>query len=130
MADPDDDDPRSWRSLDEQIERAEASHARRDAIADDPGFRAARRGNYGGRPMPALEVVLEFESRWPRHTGRKEGAIIDAFEISAALYYQHLNRLIDTKEALELNPMLVNRLRDQREARTKARASRSFRRNT
>lgn len=127
----DDDDPRSWRTLDEAIERAEANHARHAARADDPRLSLTKpeitRSN---GPIPALAAVLEFEEKWPRHRGSKEDAIRKTFRLSTPRYYQILFRMIDTREALELNPQLVNRLREQREARTTARASRSLRRTT
>jgi hypothetical protein len=78
------------------------------------------------QPIP-LEQLLAFEERWGPHADRKEAAIREAFNRSAVRYYQALNAAIDTPEAHELNPMLVNRLREQREARTKARESRTFR---
>ena len=68
--------------------------------------------------------ILEFERSWWRFAGAKESAIKELFDLSAPRYYQILNDLIDRQDALEASPMLVNRLRRLREARTSARTNR------
>ncbi len=65
--------------------------------------------------------ILDFERTWWREPGPKERAIRERFELSAARYYQLLNRLIDTPEALRYDPMLVRRLRRLRAARRRNR---------
>ncbi|MBN9210892.1 MAG: DUF3263 domain-containing protein [Microbacterium sp.] len=60
--------------------------------------------------------LLDFEEQWPRWSGRKDEAIRARFGIPPARYFQILNRVIDTREALELRPMLVRRLRRRRDA--------------
>ncbi|WP_296665525.1 DUF3263 domain-containing protein [Demequina sp.] len=65
--------------------------------------------------------VLSFERQWWRYAGAKEDAIRDLFGLSATQYYQVLNALIDTPEALEHDPMLVKRLRRMRAARQRGR---------
>ncbi len=70
--------------------------------------------------------ILEFERQWWRHGGAKEEAIRRDFGLSSARYYQLLNALIDTPGALRSDPMLVKRLRNARELRVQARASRTF----
>jgi hypothetical protein len=65
--------------------------------------------------------ILDFERSWWRHPGPKERAIRERFGLSAARYYQLLNRLIDTPEALRHDPMLVRRLRRLRAARRRSR---------
>ena len=94
--------------------------------------------NYGASPLPltvpadtdrtglteADRALLEFEGRhWRAHTSRaaKSSAIFTAYGILPAGYYQRLNMLIDTEEALALDPLLVNALRRIREARRRAR---------
>lgn len=72
-----------------------------------------------------LEELLAFEAQWTRHTAAKEEAIL-ALGVRPARYYQLLRYAIRTREALEANPVLVNRLRSQMDARAAARASRSF----
>lgn len=68
--------------------------------------------------------ILEFERQWWKYAGAKEQAIRDLFDCSATRYYQILNGLIDTPEALAFDPMLVKRLRRMRAARQKARSAR------
>ncbi|CAN5237057.1 DUF3263 domain-containing protein [soil metagenome] len=70
--------------------------------------------------------ILDFERQWWRHAGAKEEAIRSQFSLPAARYYQLLNAVIDTPEALRHDPMLVRRLQRARDARTGARAARSF----
>jgi hypothetical protein len=69
--------------------------------------------------------LLDFEARWPRHSGYKETAIIDELGIAPARYYQLLGRAIDTREALEQRPMLVHRLRRIRDRRSAEHARRT-----
>lgn len=68
--------------------------------------------------------ILAFERSWWKQGGSKERAVRDRFSMSATRYYQLLNELIDRPEALEEDPMLVRRLRRQRQARQKLRAAR------
>lgn len=68
--------------------------------------------------------ILEFERQWWKYAGAKEQAVRDLFDMSATRYYQILNTLIDTPEALAVDPMLVKRLRRMRAARQRARSAR------
>ncbi|MFV0462452.1 MAG: DUF3263 domain-containing protein [Nostocoides sp.] len=68
--------------------------------------------------------ILAFERQWWKYAGAKEQAIKDLFDMSATRYYQVINSLIDSAEALEFDPMLVKRLRRMRAARQKARSAR------
>lgn len=68
--------------------------------------------------------ILAFEHRWWRYAGAKEQAIRDTFGLSSTRYYQLLNKLIDRSEALEQDPMLVNRLRRIRATRVRDRSVR------
>ena len=68
-------------------------------------------------------AILDFERGWWREPGRKARAIRDQLGISASRYYQILNRLIDTPEALRHDPMLVKRLRRLRLVRRRMRYS-------
>jgi hypothetical protein len=76
--------------------------------------------------MPALSErdmrVLAFERRTWRTAGAKEQDISDALGMSATRYYQVLNALIDTPEALQFDPSLVKRLRAQRARRAALRS--------
>lgn len=68
--------------------------------------------------------VLDFERAAESTAGRKVALIRDRFGLSPAGYYQLLNRLIDRPEALEYDPMLVQRLRRLRETRGRVRSGR------
>lgn len=68
-------------------------------------------------------AVLAFEKQHFKYSGSKEQAIRDRFGMSATRYYQVLNALLDRPEALEFDPMVVNRLRRRRESRQRARSS-------
>lgn len=75
--------------------------------------------------MPARDrEILAFERQWWKYAGAKEQAIKELFDMSATRYYQVLNALIDTPEALEADPMLVKRLRRLRASRQRARSAR------
>ncbi len=65
--------------------------------------------------------LLDFERQSSNGSKQKPRAVRDRFGISAARYYQLLNRLIDRPEALQYDPMLVQRLRRLRETRRRAR---------
>ena len=65
--------------------------------------------------------ILDFERGWWREPGSKERAIRERFGLSVARYYQLLNRLIETPEAVRHDPMLVKRLRRLRAARRRQR---------
>ena len=81
------------------------------------------------RDVPVLDererAILDFERQWWKHAGAKEDAIRSEFSLSAARYYQVLGALIDRREALVYDPMLVKRLQRMRDARSAARAARS-----
>ncbi|TSD99402.1 DUF3263 domain-containing protein [Skermania sp. ID1734] len=68
--------------------------------------------------------ILSFERQWWKYAGAKEEAIKELFDMSATRYYQVLNALVDSPEALAADPMLVKRLRRLRASRQKARAAR------
>ena len=68
--------------------------------------------------------VLAFERQWWKYAGAKEQAVKELFDMSATRYYQVLNAIIDTPEALAADPMLVKRLRRMRASRQRARTAR------
>jgi hypothetical protein len=68
--------------------------------------------------------ILDFERDWWKAAVPKERAVRARFGLSPARYYQLLNRLIDRPEALEYDPMLVQRLRRLREVRRSKRFAR------
>jgi len=69
--------------------------------------------------------ILAFERRGWRSPGAKEQAISDVLDLPATRYYQLLNELIDSPEALAFDPVLVKRLRAQRARRQRIRTPRS-----
>ena len=73
---------------------------------------------------PGDREILAFERQWWKYAGAKEQAIKELFDMSSTRYYQVLNALIDTPEALEADPMLVKRLRRLRASRQRARSAR------
>ncbi|TQL60075.1 uncharacterized protein DUF3263 [Oryzihumus leptocrescens] len=72
-------------------------------------------------------AILDFEAVAvsPAGTGAKEEAIRDRCGLGVTAYYQRLNALIDTREALAYAPGLVRRLRRVRRARVRSRRDRS-----
>ena len=68
-------------------------------------------------------AVLGFERQWWKYPGAKEAAIRELFDMSATRYYQLINSLIDTPEALEFDPMMVKRLRRMRSSRQASRSA-------
>ena len=95
---------------------------------DSAGFPAAGR-DLGGvsaeSPLSARDQqMLALERQWWKYAGAKEQAIRELFDLSATHYYQILNALIDTEDALAHDPMLVKRLRRLRTSRQRARTAR------
>jgi hypothetical protein len=66
-------------------------------------------------------AILEFEGRWWTEPGSKEAAIKGRFGLSSSRYRQILAALIDSSEAEMLAPLLVRRLRRDRDRRRRAR---------
>ncbi|GAA1216777.1 DUF3263 domain-containing protein [Rhodoglobus aureus] len=77
-----------------------------------------------GLPEHATQI-LDFEREWTRHVGAKEEAISSQFHVSSARYYQMLNAVIDAPAAVKYDPMLVSRLRRNRENRMRNRTVRT-----
>ncbi|MGP5700729.1 DUF3263 domain-containing protein [Glutamicibacter arilaitensis] len=63
------------------------------------------------------QKILHFETQHWKYAGAKEAAITEQLGIQPVHYYQLLNRLIDTDQALAFDPMLIKRLRDKRSSR-------------
>src|SRR5215210_2333550 len=70
------------------------------------------------------QQMLALERQWWKYAGAKEQAIRELFDLPATHYYQLLNALIDTEDALAHDPMLVKRLRRLRTSRHRARTAR------
>jgi hypothetical protein len=91
---------------------------------DTMELNAQMQPNSGSSLSERDRLLLEFERQWWKYAGAKENAIRELFDMSATRYYQVLNALIDTEEALEFDPMLVKRLRRMRAERQKQRSAR------
>lgn len=70
---------------------------------------------------PRERAILDFERVCWQLDGPKEAAIRERFELSTTRYYQLLNELLDSAEALAYDPLLVRRLRRLRDRRRRAR---------
>jgi hypothetical protein len=81
-------------------------------------------------PTPALSErdreILAFERQWWKFAGAKEDTIRSMFSLSSTEYYQVLNAIIDMPAALEIDPMLVKRLRRMRATRQRGRGARPW----
>ena len=62
-------------------------------------------------------AVLALEARDWQSAGPKEREITESLGLSVPRYYQMLNRLMDSQEALAYAPVLINRLRRVRAER-------------
>ena len=65
--------------------------------------------------------ILEFERSWWAESEPKDAQIRERFELSTTRYYQLLAELLDDEEALAFDPLVVRRLRRQRDRRRRAR---------
>lgn len=72
------------------------------------------------------EAMLEFENRWTVMGGGKEAAIRETFEVPPARYYQRLNALLKSGDAVKLDPITVRRLLRARNRRLSARSKKKF----
>lgn len=72
----------------------------------------------GDADAPGLDdrdrAMLAFEREWWSLPGAKEAAIKERFGVTATQYYQQLNKLADTAEALAADPLLVRRIQRRR----------------
>jgi hypothetical protein len=93
----------------------------------EPEERGSLLADFTLRDSPLSErdqQMLALERQWWKYAGAKEQAIRELFDLSATHYYQLLNALIDTEDALAHDPMLVKRLRRLRTSRQRARTAR------
>jgi hypothetical protein len=61
------------------------------------------------------KAILNMEGRDWRTAARKEDLVRRELDMSPVQYYQALNALIDTEEALAYSPLVVGRLRRMRD---------------
>lgn len=65
--------------------------------------------------------ILAFERHWWKFPEAKETQTRERFGLTMAHYYNRLNWIIEQPEALELDPLVVRRLRRQRAGRVASR---------
>lgn len=71
--------------------------------------------------------LLDFERAWWEYAASKEEGIREQFGMSTTRYYQALNALLDDPAALAYDPLLVRRLRRERNRRQSERSARRLR---
>lgn len=94
-----------------------------ERIVEEPAEEPLRAPRRDGELDDRERGVLAFERQWWKHSGSKERAIRELFDMSASRYYQLLNALLDDPAASEADPMLIKRLRKARASRQRARAA-------
>jgi len=114
----------------EILEGGQRSGSRSGLLEEDFMYQAASASSNSGLSGAEFtqlserdQGILGFERQWWKYSGAKEAAIRELFDMSATRYYQRINTLIDTPEALEFDPMLVKRLRRMRSSRQAARTA-------
>ena len=65
--------------------------------------------------------ILDLERAWWTEAEPKDAQIRERFELSTTRYHQLLTELLDDEEALSYDPLVVRRLRRQRDRRRRAR---------
>ena len=105
--------------------RTDASAARGRAappprLAPPPGaprWAGAAHDDLAAAREQRIRRLLDFEGGWASHGGAKARAIRAEFGWSTTRYYQVLDGLLETPEAVRHDPMLVRRLLRLREGR-------------
>lgn len=67
------------------------------------------------------KAVLVFEQSWVMRPEAKDEAIRQTFDVTPAKYFRMLSALLDSRAALEFDPMLIKRLQREREQRRRNR---------
>lgn len=89
-----------------------------DASAhDDEAGHAASAHDLAAAREQRIRRMLDFEAGWTSHGGAKARAIRAEFGWTPTRYYQVLDGLLETREAVRHDPMLVRRLLRLREGR-------------
>lgn len=65
--------------------------------------------------------ILDFERSWWTEPGPKDAAIRARFNLSPTRYYQLLGELLESRDAMAYDPLVVRRLRRVRDRRRRAR---------
>jgi hypothetical protein len=69
------------------------------------------------------QAIIELEAKWWSRDEPRDTTIRARFACSEEEYYQELNGLLDHPGALLFDPLVVRRLRRQRDRRRRARTS-------
>ena len=67
------------------------------------------------------KAILDFERSWWAEPGPKADAVRERFELSTTRYYELLREIMADPEALEYDPLLVRRLKKERDRRRRER---------
>ncbi len=67
------------------------------------------------------KAILVFEQSWVHRPEVKDEAIRQELAMSPTAYYRSLSTLLDSRAALEFDPMLIKRLQREREQRRRSR---------
>jgi hypothetical protein len=116
-----------WRDADPDRDLEDKFEAAAQILETMPAVSAFPTTMLRGQPAvrPSLEQLIAFEHETESlRPGLKEAQIRHTFGLSAVRYFQYLNRAIDTAEALEADPVLINQLRARRAKRVELRAAR------
>ena len=70
---------------------------------------------------PIEQSILDFERAWWQSPGPKGEAIRTQLQMSPSAYYRRLDAVIDRPGALDVDPLLVRRLRRARADRRRRR---------
>lgn len=60
--------------------------------------------------MPTTAELLDFEAAHPKWTGEKDELCVSQLGLRPARYYVLLHRAVQTREALEHDPMTTHRV--------------------
>jgi hypothetical protein len=71
-------------------------------------------------------AIIDFERTWWQGSGRKDAAVRERLGLSPSRYYAFLRQLLEKPEAMDYDPMVVRRLRRQRDRRRRARVGGAF----
>jgi hypothetical protein len=67
------------------------------------------------------KAILDFERSWWTRSGSKADAVRELFELSPTRYYTLLSEILGDPEALDHDPLLVRRLKRERDRRRRER---------
>jgi hypothetical protein len=93
------------------------------ASVAETGFEHGPLGLAGDELTDRERRLLDFENSWWHTPVPKDEQLRAELSLNPTRYYQQLNALIDRPAALVYKPLVVKRLRRQREARQSARSA-------